>query len=163
MEWAFVLSGVAGIGILLCFAMLFHQDIKHQKLPNELIIILTIFCSVFLVLTEIVIEQKSYSTVLFNHALALIPITVLYGVIYIVSRGRMIGLGDVKLGVPIAILLPWQGAVAVLGLSNVLALIVIIIMLTTKKAKPNTKVPFGPFLIVATLLVFVMKFFVDFF
>lgn len=164
MELYYVLSGVVGIGVLSIFASLIYYDLRYQRLPNILIIALTILSLFFTALTEIVIEQKSCSIVIINHLLALIPVSGLYLIIYIVSKGKLVGLGDVKLGIPIAILLPWQGVLAVLVVSNVLALLTILPRLVTKKIKPNTKIAFGPFLIISTLVVFlIMKFFVDFF
>jgi leader peptidase (prepilin peptidase)/N-methyltransferase len=164
MEWAYVISGIVGAGILTCFGGLIYHDIKRQKLPNYLIIILATLSLVFLILTEVIIEQKSYSILIIDHLLALIPITILYLIVHLASKGKLVGLGDVKLGIPIAILLPWQGALAVLVLANIAALIVIIPLLATKKIKPQAKIPLGPFLIAATVFTFfVMKFFVNFF
>lgn len=164
MELYYVLSGAVALGILTCFGLLIYYDVRSQKLPNWLVIILTVLSLVFLILTEIVIEQKNYSVVMIEHALALIPVFGVYLMIHLFSKGKLVGFGDVKLGIPIAILLPWQGALATLILANVLALLVFIPILITKKAKLNTKIPFGPFLIAACLLVFFgMKFFVNFF
>ncbi|GHU08268.1 hypothetical protein FACS189431_4230 [Alphaproteobacteria bacterium] len=75
----------------------------------------------------------------------------------------MVGLGDVKLGVVIAFLLPWQGNVAVLFLANILAAIILLPMLLRKKLKTTDQIPFGPFLVVSTIIVFfMMKFVVNF-
>lgn len=164
MEWAYVISAIVGVGILFVFICLIYCDIRYKKLPNIFMIALIVLSLIFTILTEMVIEQKSYSIILSSHFLALLPVTGLYLIIYVVSRGRLVGLGDVKLGIPIAILLPWQGAIVVLVLANLMAFAVIIPLLITKKIKSNTKIPFGPFLIVACLLTFLgMKFFVNLF
>lgn len=164
MEIYYLLSIVLGIGILSIFSALMYFDIKHKRLPNILIITQTIICIIFTILTEIIIEQKSYSIVIIEHIFSLIPISGFYLVIFALTKGEKIGLGDVKLGIPIAMLLPWQGSLITLGLSNMMALLVCIPLLVTKKIRLNTKISFGPFLIIACLLVFfAMKFFVNFF
>jgi hypothetical protein len=106
---------LAALGLLMS---LFSTDLYYQKLPFVQILILTIICSIFLVLTEVTTEQKMYSFGLFSHLLALLPLAGLFGVVFAVSRGKLIGGGDVLLGVPLAILLPWQGALVVLLLAS---------------------------------------------
>lgn len=164
MEWMYLLSGAVGLAILGVFVCLGYYDIRYQKLPNSLIVLATILVAVFSFLTEIIIEQKSYSTVIIEHILALFPITGFYLIVYVASKGRLIGLGDVKLGIPIGLLLSWRGALLTMLLANMLAFLILLPCLITKKIKSNTKIPFGPFLIVSGILVFfTMKFFVDFF
>jgi prepilin signal peptidase PulO-like enzyme (type II secretory pathway) len=150
--------------ILALFMGLFLTDLYYRKLPFVQVVVLTILCSIFMVLTEVIIEQKMYSLVLLDHLWSLIPLTGLFGIVFVLSRGKLIGGGDVLLGIPIAILLSWQGVLAVLLLASVLAVLFYIPLLSMKKIKPNTKLPFGSFLIVATLIVFfVVKLFVNFF
>lgn len=164
MELNYILSGVIGVGILVVFSFLIYSDIRYQKLPNISIIVQITLCLLFMILTEIVIEQKSYAVVLIEHLFALFPISGFYLVVYILSKGKLVGLGDIKLGIPIAILLTWQEALITLVLANFIALIVYAPLLITKKYNMNTKISFGQFLIFACLLVFAaVKFFVNFF
>ncbi|MDL2328005.1 prepilin peptidase [Ruminococcaceae bacterium OttesenSCG-928-A11] len=164
MELSYILSSIVGISILVVFICLAFYDIRYQRLPNVLIIVQIILCIVFTYMIEVIIEQKDCSVVLITHILALLPVSGVYLLLYVLSKGKMIGFGDVKLGVPIAILLSWQGALITLGLANILALIVYAPLLLTKKIKLNTKISFGPFLIISCLLTFfAMKFFVNFF
>ncbi|MDR1197082.1 MAG: prepilin peptidase [Candidatus Nomurabacteria bacterium] len=162
-----VLGGVSfalWLVIATLFLSLFLSDLYYQKLPNRLILIISLFLLVFTVLTEIVIEQKICSEVIISHLLALFPITVLFSFLHLISKGKIIGMGDAKLGIPIAILLTWQGSLAVLFLANILAALIVFPALSKKKIKPNTKIAFGPFLILATFLVFfMMEFLMNFF
>lgn len=84
---------------------------------------------------------------------ALLILPGLYGVLYIVSKGKWIGLGDVKLLVPLALMLPdWTQAILVLFLANVLGCIWIIPGMLAKTITRTTRIPFGPFLIVAWIV-----------
>lgn len=76
-----------------------------------------------------------------------------YGVLYAVSKGNWIGYGDVKLLVPLAIILPtWQHAFLVLFLANLIGCLWIIPGALSKKIGRSTRIPFGPFLIIAWLI-----------
>lgn len=73
--------------------------------------------------------------------------------LHLVSRGRGLGLGDVKLGVAIgAGLGPLAGALAV-GAAFVLGAAYAIALLATRRAQRGDAIAFGPFLAAGTLAV----------
>lgn len=76
----------------------------------------------------------------------------LYGLLYAVSKGKWIGFGDVKLGVFIGVVLGWQLALLTLFLANALGLLVVAPALLNGKISIKSRVPFGPFLIIAFLI-----------
>lgn len=84
-------------------------------------------------------------------ALAILP--GFYWLLYVISKGAWIGFGDVKLLVPLALMLPdWTYAFLVLFLANVLGCIWIMPGMLAKKITRTTRIPFGPFLIVAWVI-----------
>jgi Type II secretory pathway, prepilin signal peptidase PulO and related peptidases len=143
---------------------LFLTDILYRKLPTRQIAVLTVFCLIFMFLTELLIEHKMYSAVVFEHIYSAIILTGLFSLTYIISAGKTIGFGDIMLSIPIAILLPWQGSLAVLFLASALAILFYFPPILRKKISANIKIPFGSFLIISTLFVFfMMELFVDLF
>lgn len=77
----------------------------------------------------------------------------LYLVLYLVSKGRWIGFGDVKLGVGLGLLLAdWQLALVALFLANFVGCLIVIPLMVIGKLKRTSYVPFGPLLIVGTIL-----------
>jgi len=153
--WLTILTGL--------IALLFF-DLRYKKLPNKIMFPTMAVSVIFFVITSVIIEQNSYSDALVTVVLAMLPIAGVYGLIYLVSRGKLVGFGDVKLGVIIGFLLVWQAGVAVLFLANILAFLVMLPQLILKKADANKNISFGPFLIIATTSVFfVVKLFVDLF
>lgn len=76
-----------------------------------------------------------------------------YWVLYAVSKGKWVGFGDVKLGVFIGVVLGWQGALLALALANMFGFIIVLPGLLSKKLTPKSRVPFGPFLIAAFVVV----------
>jgi hypothetical protein len=166
------------LGAVAVMMSLFLNDLYFKKLPFVQIVILTILCSTFLWLTEANIEQKMYSFGLISHVWSLF-LPALFGTIFALSRGKSIGGGDVLLGIPIAILLPYQCVLVVLLLASILAVVFYLPVIASKamqssnellttgllRLKPrndkgqgrddaalNTKIPFGSFLIIATLI-----------
>lgn len=77
-----------------------------------------------------------------------------FGLQYLLSRGRWIGAGDLRIGVFIGLLLGWKGTLVALFFSYVLGSIFGIGLLISKRANANTAVPLGPFLVLGTLLTF---------
>jgi leader peptidase (prepilin peptidase)/N-methyltransferase len=77
-----------------------------------------------------------------------------FGLQIVVSRGRWTGLGDLKLGTILGLLVGWPLAVLWLFFSYVLggAVGLVLIMLGRKKIKDA--IPFGPFLILGAFLTF---------
>jgi leader peptidase (prepilin peptidase)/N-methyltransferase len=77
----------------------------------------------------------------------------LYFVLYVVSRERWVGLGDAFLGVGLGLLLSdWMLSVLTLFLANLLGTIVVLGGFLLKKLSRHQHVPFGPFLIAATVI-----------
>jgi prepilin signal peptidase PulO-like enzyme (type II secretory pathway) len=72
-----------------------------------------------------------------------------------VSQGKWIGGGDVKLGAVLGILLGSATfAFMMIFLSSVLALLIMLPLLFIGKTSRKTLIPYGPFLMAATYLIF---------
>ena len=69
------------------------------------------------------------------------------------SRGKWMGEGDIKIAGALAILSGWPNAVTFMILTFLLGGIFGSMALATKRVKMKTAVPFGPFLIVAAIIV----------
>lgn len=78
----------------------------------------------------------------------------LYLVLYSVSKGRWVGYGDVKLGVFMGIALGFQRSLLALFLANIVGFIILLPGLLAGKLTRRSRVPFGPFMIVAFVLAF---------
>lgn len=69
---------------------------------------------------------------------------------YLISHGRWIGGGDIRLGLMMGAWLGWQLTILALFLAYILGAIYAIILLLGKKATRNTEIPFGIFLALST-------------
>jgi len=144
----FVVWLVALVGL----TALFVYDMKWQLLPNRIIYPM-LFGAVAATLVQ---------AALFDNGLVLLRDAALAGtvggglfyVLFMVSAGKWIGGGDVKLGALLGILLinPVY-SLLMLFVASVLGTAFILPGLVTKKITPKSRIPFGPFLIIAAIIV----------
>lgn len=144
---------IAWLVSLVLLTILFIYDLRHSLLPDVLVwplavIGLAMFCM------KALLEGQSYTQWPLEALLALLPITGVYGLLNVLSRGRWIGLGDVKLGLFIGLALGWQNATLTLFLANYLGFFWVIPGMVRGKFDRNARMPFGPFLILATFIAF---------
>jgi leader peptidase (prepilin peptidase)/N-methyltransferase len=138
--------------ILVLFAALAVYDARWRLLPNKLVFPLIGLALVFAIINYFFIQQVDFANFLINIVLGLLPIAGLYGLLFLVSRGAWVGFGDVKLGLAIGFLIPWQQGLLVLILANLLGCLAILPLLIRKKLKPGSQIPFGPCLIFAGVI-----------
>lgn len=115
--------------------VIFVYDLKHYIIPDSIVypaIIIGFFYAPFSV----------YSLV--GAAFFLL--------IVLGSRGKWMGLGDVKLAVLMGFVLGWPMIVPALLLSFVLGAAVGVVLILMKKKELKSEIPFGPFLCLATLV-----------
>jgi leader peptidase (prepilin peptidase)/N-methyltransferase len=144
------LSGVSGVAeildliILFALVSLFFFDVVHQMLPDAIVLPLGIVAVVRLWL---VAGHDPRTSVLTG-----IGITALFGSLYVVSRGRWLGFGDVKLGLVIGLLFGYPIAVGITLLAVWAGALVGIVLMALHRATPKTALPFGAFWVAAAVL-----------
>lgn len=137
------------IWLLLIFfvlTILFVYDFLYMELPDEVSLpaIVVFFGFNFFNFTP------SWQEALIGAA---IPVG-FFGLQYLISRGKWIGEGDFRLGILMGLILGWQLTIVALALAYVFGAIVGIYVLIKKQKGMDSQLPFGPFLIVGTLLAF---------
>lgn len=157
MAWPIMLSRLS---ILVFIVWLFSlvlmvalcvYDYKWMILPNIIVVILTISSLIFVVLKAI--DHGSINLFL-QACLASIIFFGLFWFLFIVSSERWIGGGDVKLAVSLGL---FVGGVAevflVIFLASLIGTVYVLPKLATGKVSAKTHIPFGPLLMVATIIV----------
>lgn len=136
---------------LVALIMLVAYDIKWRILPDFLTVSYGLVSLVFVALRYFIVNDvKLYSLVI-----ALIIMSGVYGVLYLISKGKWIGLGDVKLGVGLGLILAsWQTAFVGLFLANLIGCVLVIPGLASKKLKANSEIAFGPLLALGSFISF---------
>lgn len=149
-NWASLIRFCVWLVALVLMEGLLFYDARWKKLPNKLMYPLIFVSLIFALLN---LDFANIWASLGGILLALIPVFGVYLALYLIND-RWIGLGDVRFGVVVALLLAdWRLAFFVLFLANVLGSIFSLPALFTKKIKASSQIAFGPFLIVATILI----------
>lgn len=141
--WSFVLLLI----FLTILIAIFVIDLEYQIIPDELVFIGLIFLLGIFTLTD---YQKFFTNLMVGLSSALF----LLG-IHLITRGRGMGLGDVKFALFAGTFLGFPAAVTWFFASFILGGIVGLLLIVTGRAKMSQRVAFGPFLVsgfIVTLL-----------
>lgn len=136
---------------LVGFVALMVYDLRWYILPDRIVYPL-IGLAVIEAIISVAFFHSGWLSLLGSVWGVLIASGIFY-VLYQVSDGAWIGGGDVKLGVVLGILLGGPLlSFMLLFLASVLGTLVSIPLLAFGRAKRSTLIPFGPFLIIATII-----------
>ncbi len=155
--WPYELSSsfvlIAQFIVWLCAVVvltgLFLFDIRWFLLPNKLIRPLILLGLIWMVLD--ILNQGLSSGIIINYILAVLIGAGLFLLFYVVSKGKWIGDGDIRLGVAIGLFTgsPFEAWLTIF-IASVLGILAAIpaIKKTKKQKRMKMKIPFGPVLII---------------
>lgn len=149
------------IALLFLFTLLIPVaiiDIRYMIIPNELVFTGFIGGLILSILHIFIRPFSLYeSTLWYSPFLGMISAS---GIIFIIALIALLiyrndggmGMGDVKLFIPIGMFLGWKLALLTLFLSIMIGGIVSIILLVLRIKNRKSAIPFGPFIIIATYI-----------
>ena len=144
--------GVWLVAVVL-LAILFIYDLKWFILPDRIVWPFTLVAAA-LAVTRLAASDFSLAAI-GSVGLAIFILSGIYYLLYRFSSGRLIGFGDIKLGIGLAlILIDWRLAFLCLFVANLLGLVIILPGLISGKLTRASRVPFGPFLMAGLLVSF---------
>ncbi len=150
-----------GVFLLLLTALgvAFLYDAKWKELPMVAVLWEGIFALVFFILRNAsnnFVELDGTKEIV-DLILALLILPGFYFVLYKVSREKWVGGGDYLLCIPLALVLQkfWLSLFCLFA-ANVLGCIIMVPVVMLSKKKDH-KIPFGPFLILGFLLIFLVQ------
>ncbi len=89
-----------------------------------------------------------------SRLLALVLLTLFFGLLSLITKGKGIGFGDLKLSLGLALVFGWPDAIIAIGFAFILGAIVGGLLLLFKGKNMKTAVPFVPFIALGAALVF---------
>ncbi len=140
--------------MLLCA---FVVDLKEQIIPNRLNLLIFEVGLVFVVLqgfTNINIALNMLLGMIVGAGIFLL-ITLLGGII---AGKEAMGMGDVKLMGALGLFLGMQNIIVISVLSFLIGAIVSIIYMIIKRTSTDTYIPFGPFIVISTIITIFVPF-----
>jgi len=139
-------------------------DIKHMMIPDEMIMLLVALAGITLFTTIPEIDVFKFVLPAWSAIFAGPIVALPFFILWLVSKGRWIGFGDVKLALPIGWLLGISSGFLSLVFAFWIGLIILILygivsLLVHKKFSfsklKKKEIPLGPFLCLSLFLVFV--------
>jgi len=138
------------VSVMLALAV---YDIRWMELPDRLVIVFTSL-AILIVFLQIFNTDKTSISQVIDPILGMIFIAGLFYFLYSISNEKWIGGGDVKFAVGMGLILGLQGSIIGLFLASLIGSIFGLGTIWILKKDKKSLIPFGPFLIAATYIVF---------
>jgi prepilin signal peptidase PulO-like enzyme (type II secretory pathway) len=137
--------------VVFCFLVLiFVFDLKHLLILDRIIFPAIAVVAVWLVLAAFCFDLYSFND-LFGFVSSAFAAATVFLIIVLATRGKGMGVGDVKLVFFMGLVLGWPGIYLALLLSFFSGALIGIGLMLAKKKTMKSEVPFGPFLVFGTL------------
>jgi prepilin signal peptidase PulO-like enzyme (type II secretory pathway) len=89
-----------------------------------------------------------------NHLVGLAVGAAFFGVLILITLGRGMGMGDLKLAAALGVIFGWPDIILIIAVSFIVGSLVSLPALITRKKGMKSFLPFGPFLAIASLVIF---------
>lgn len=130
--------------ILSLLIAIFVIDLENKIIPDELVFAGLLFVFVFLLLVS--------PNLIFMSFFVGVSAAIFFLLIHLLTRGRGMGLGDVKFGLLGGVILGWPESAVWLFLSFVMGAVIGVFLILLKKARFGREIPFGPYLVASFFL-----------
>jgi len=162
-----VLSGLLFVGTFLIFGLsaasvfnfflgsilliIFLFDIKKQLVPDPLILLLFLLAIIKIIFN---LAPVFFTLNLWNPLIGGLAALTFFLLLYFITRGKGMGLGDAKLGFVLGLFLGFKLSLFMLWFSFVLGAMLAIPLLLFGLKQKSDKIAFAPFLILSFLLIY---------
>ncbi len=173
-----LLITITWILIFLLFLILAVIDFRHYLIPDEInsslailgIILIFINSSTHQLINSflghyallfdfpLLPSWSLSSSVWLSHIFAAVLAMLIFGAIIVFTRGKAMGWGDFKLAGALGLVFGWPDAIMVIALSFIVGAVSVIPLMIKGAKGMKDVVPFGPFLAIAAVLVFLFGF-----
>lgn len=134
----YLLIAVSGLIVI------FFTDLKYRIIPDQVVI--------FLGVTSLLFLFFSHQPSTINHLLSGMVVFLIFLLLAFITRGRGMGLGDVKFAFCMGLILGFPKILIAFYLSFLTGAIFSLILLILGKKTMKSTIPFGPFLVVSTMV-----------
>lgn len=130
--------------IYTALVLIFVYDYLYQEIPD----LFSLPLIVLALLGTIIGGEPSLNSMLIGAAIGV----AFFGGQYVVSKGKWLGEGDIRLGFFMGVFLGWQLLLVAIVVSYILGSAISLFLIAGKKAKLQSEIAFGPFLIAGTFI-----------
>lgn len=141
--------------IISVLIVIFVYDLKHYIIPDKVIypaIVVAFVYKIFEILKFNHLDLIGNLITIFNPFIAAILAGAFFYAIIIITKGKGMGGGDMKLGFLMGLILGWPLVLLSLFLSFIIGSVVGIFLIFLGNKKMKSVIPFGPFLVLGTFI-----------
>lgn len=157
LQWPAEITGIViaqfclWLGLLAILSALVVYDFKYMILPNKLVASAGIITFIWILINALFGMHSAKP--IYDSLFGLLSFGGLFYILFQVSNGKWIGGGDVKLGFVLGAWLanPLMSLLAIF-IGSLFGLLLTPMLTHSKKLSMNTRIPFGPMLIMGTLV-----------
>jgi len=131
--------------------IIFVYDFKHYIIPDEVIYPAIIISFLYQVFGNWKLETGNFGPML-NPLFSALGASLFFLAIFLISRGKWLGFGDVKLALFMGLFLGFPNILVALFLAFFIGAIIGLGLIFAKRKSLKSEVPFGPFLVLGTFL-----------
>lgn len=125
---------------------IFFYDLQYKEIPDKF----SLTGIVVAIAGNLILHTVSP----INMAIGGIAIFLFFALQFLISNGKWIGGGDLRLGLLMGVLLGWDKGLVALIIAYIVGAILSLVLLAMKKLDRKSQIPFGPFLVIGTLIAF---------
>lgn len=145
-----------GVNLLLmvvsCFLIvIFVYDLKHYIIPDKVIYPAILVSGIWYLVAGIFLNLYTKYEILIT-VYSAIGAAAFFLAIVLISQGRWMGIGDIKLAFLMGLFLGWPDILVALFSAFFIGAIIGIGLIISGKKTMKSEVPFGPFLVIGTFL-----------
>ena len=130
--------------VITMLVVIFITDLKYRIIPDEILVVLAVTFISFLAVFR--------GSLFFPHLLSGLLMAFFFLFLVIISRGKGMGLGDVKYAFIMGLILGFPKIIVAFYAAFLTGAVVSSILILLGKKNVKSTLPFGPFLVVAALI-----------
>ena len=138
--------------IVSLLVVVFVYDLKHFLIPDKVLYPAILVVGIWYLVSSTVGWIPVYQ--ILNTIYSAVGAAGFFLAIHLLSKGRAMGFGDVKLAFFMGLFLSWPNIFVAMSLAFAAGTIVGLALISLKKKTMRSEVPFGPFLLFGTLVAF---------
>jgi prepilin signal peptidase PulO-like enzyme (type II secretory pathway) len=142
--YSLIINLLFNLFIVSCFIVIFFADLKYGIIPDKIIV-----AGILVTLPYIFMIHDSEFMI---HLLSAFGAFLFFLLLYLLTRGRGMGFGDVKLAFLLGLVLGFPGVFYAIYIAFLTGGLAGIILILWKKKTMKSSVPFGPFLIIGAFI-----------
>ena len=131
--------------------IIFVYDLRHYIIPDKIVYPAILVSGIWYLVSGIFIQNTKYE--ILNTTLAAFGASAFFLALVFISKGRWMGMGDVKLAFLMGLVLGWPNILIALFLAFLFGAIIGVALIVFGKKGLKSQIPFGPFLAGSTILI----------